>query len=201
MKNILILYPSQFNCESKFNRKLSKIVGQITDYSILCPNDKNNLVVNFFGKINNNIDVIIKEEWDVNNITHAVIFDDGEEFKEEINTIKTNKINYRLIKIKITRVVNIKRDIKFNNKKSTSEYEYIGRGALWGNPYSMYEKGDDRDEVIRKYKYDFDHNMFINKDKKDVYKLLGKRLGCFCKPAKCHGDILADYLNKYDDGR
>lgn len=25
--------------------------------------------------------------------------------------------------------------------------------------------------------------------------LKGKKLGCFCKPSPCHGDIIAEYLN------
>ena len=48
----------------------------------------------------------------------------------------------------------------------------------------MYEKGESKEEVIRKYKYDFDYDKFINKEKKNVYKLNGKRLGCFCKQLK-----------------
>ncbi|WP_261928243.1 DUF4326 domain-containing protein, partial [Vibrio aestuarianus] len=59
----------------------------------------------------------------------------------------------------------------------------------------------DRDEVIRKYKYDFDYDKFINVDKSRVYDLAGKRLGCFCKPQSCHGDVLADFLNSWDDGK
>ena len=64
----------------------------------------------------------------------------------------------------------------------------------------MYENGDDRDEVIRKFEYDFNFDKFPNKKKSEVLKLSGKRLGCYCKPSKCHGDILADYLNSIDDG-
>ncbi|MFA0332436.1 DUF4326 domain-containing protein [Vibrio cyclitrophicus] len=30
---------------------------------------------------------------------------------------------------------------------------------------------------------------------------LDKRLECFCKPEACHGDVLADYLNSWDDGK
>ncbi len=64
----------------------------------------------------------------------------------------------------------------------------------------MFEDGD-RDEVIRKFKYDFDYDKFLNIDKSKVYSLAGKRLGCFCKPQACHGDVLADFLNSWDDGK
>ena len=201
MKTILIIYPKLFTCISKFERKVSNIISKVDNYCVVFEHDDNNLISGFFSKYKKNIKHIKNKEWNTNNITNAIIFDDGEEFKKEVLDIIDSRKPYRLIKIEITRVVNIKRDTQYSSKKSTSNYEYIGRGSLWGNPYSMYEKGDDRDEVIRKYKYDFDHGMFINKKKSDVYKLLGKRLGCFCKPANCHGDVLAEYLNNYDDGR
>jgi len=35
----------------------------------------------------------------------------------------------------------------------------------------------------------------------EVYKLAGKRLGCFCKPSAFHGDVLADFLNCWDVGK
>ena len=111
-----------------------------------------------------------------------------------------SNINTRFIKINITRVVNITKQTEFKNLKSTPSYEYIGRGSYWGNPYSMYENGDDRDEVIRKFKYDFDFDKFLNVKKEDFIHLKGKKLGCFCKPQACHGDVIADYLNSLDDG-
>ena len=65
----------------------------------------------------------------------------------------------------------------------------------------MFEAGEDREEVIRKFAYDFQRDLFPNKKKSEVFKLAGKRLGCFCKPELCHGDVLADFLNQYDDGK
>jgi len=64
----------------------------------------------------------------------------------------------------------------------------------------MFKDGDDRDEVIRKYRYDFDYEKFPHIDKQEVFKVYGKRLGCFCKPDAYHGDVLADFLNSWDDG-
>ncbi len=115
--------------------------------------------------------------------------------------LQSSGLPMRIINIAITRVINIKQEAEYQAEKSTKTYEYIGRGSYWGNPYSMYEEGDDREEVIRKYKYDFDFEKFPNKEKSEVYKLAGKRLGCFCKPQACHGDVLADFLNSWDDGK
>lgn len=201
MNNILILYPVLFSCYSKFIRKTSRILKQIEKYNIIFPDDPNNFINEYFkeGKIEGNL--IRDNKWDIADITHAITFDDGEEFSNELKLIKQYDVPSRVINIAITRVVNINKEKQFLRIKSTDSYEYIGRGSYWGNPYSMYEDGDEREEVLRKYKYDFDFDKFPNKRKEDVYKLAGKRLGCFCKPLKCHGDILADFLNQRDDGK
>ncbi|CAN2967066.1 hypothetical protein METHPM2_110013 [Pseudomonas sp. PM2] len=61
----------------------------------------------------------------------------------------------------------------------------------------------DRDEVIRKFKYDFENGML--KASTDLEKNLdivrGKVIACHCKPAACHGDVIAAYLNSWDDGK
>lgn len=201
MKSIIILYPELFNCYDKFERKISKIIKNINDFSIIYQDDHNNFIVSFFKEKYPDISIVKNNDWKIENITHGVIFDDGEEFIEETKLLKASDIPLRVIKIAITRVVNIKKETQYQSDKSTLTYEYIGRGSYWGNPYSMYEDGEGRDEVIRKYKYDFDYEKFPKKEKSEVYKLVGKRLGCFCKPATCHGDVLADYLNSWDDGK
>ena len=201
MNNVLILYPDKFKCTSKFNRKISLILQNIKTFTLHSKHDNNELIINYINNNNTKIKYIKNENLDIGIITHAIIFDDGEEFTEEHKLIESLKIPVRIIKIKITRVVNIKDEPQYKNLKSSSTYEYIGRGSYWGNPYSMYEQGDDREEVIRKYKYDFDFDLFPKKEKSKIYELAGKRLGCFCKPSSCHGDILADFLNSWDDDK
>ncbi|WP_417665424.1 DUF4326 domain-containing protein [Pseudidiomarina sp.] len=201
MANVLILYPKLFNCYSKFSRKVEKITSSLSEVSLLCPSDPNGFIKNYCNDKCIDFIIIEKAELEIDQITHAIIFDDGEEFIEETEKLKISGKPLRIINILITRVINIKTEPEFQSEKSTPTYEYIGRGSYWGNPYSMYEDGDDREEVIRKYKYDFDYEKFPNKDKSEVYKLAGKRLGCFCKPQACHGDVLADFLNSWDDGK
>ncbi|ASF45912.1 DUF4326 domain-containing protein [Methylovulum psychrotolerans] len=41
----------------------------------------------------------------------------------------------------------------------------------------------------------------MNKNERELLQLRGKVLGCHCKPAACHGDVLANYLNSLDDGK
>ena len=36
------------------------------------------------------------------------------------------------------------------------------------------------------------------KYRKELKKLKGKNLGCWCKPNKCHGDRLLELIEEYD---
>lgn len=201
MATILILYPGLFNCYSKFSRKVMKITSSLGAATLVYPSDPNGLIAKFSDESSEKMTTKELASWTPNDITHAIVFDDGEEFIRETEKLKNSGKPLRVIRVSITRVINIKTEPEYKSKKSTPNYEYIGRGSYWGNPYSMYEEGDDREEVIRKFKYDFDYEKFPNKEKSEVYKLAGKRLGCFCKPEACHGDVLADFLNSWDDGK
>lgn len=75
---------------------------------------------------------------------------------------------------------------------------YVGRGSKWGNPYSHKEGTlaekvvGSRSEAIQKY----EEYLLSNEDlMRDLPKLRGKILGCWCKPKSCHGDILIKYAN------
>ena len=71
---------------------------------------------------------------------------------------------------------------------------YIGRGSRWGNPFKI-GPDDSRDVVIEKYG-DYIIACLENSPALVVAfdKLKGKRLGCYCKPLKCHGDILVELI-------
>jgi hypothetical protein len=88
-------------------------------------------------------------------------------------------------------VVNIKRSKRYD--------VYIGRGSMWGNPYSHRPSTyrdvilvATRDEAIRRYRIWLwqqvrEHRITIEQ----LAALHGKRLGCFCEPQRCHGEVLA----------
>lgn len=63
---------------------------------------------------------------------------------------------------------------------------FIGRGSKWGNPFKIGIHGD-RDEVIDLYEEWLLNNVELL-DQLD--ELIGKDLWCFCKPKRCHGDVL-----------
>ena len=76
--------------------------------------------------------------------------------------------------------------------KIKEDYDiYIGRGSKWGNPFVIGLNGS-RMQVIGMYK-----TYILSKPEllKDLYELKDKRLGCFCKPLPCHGDILKELVD------
>lgn len=78
---------------------------------------------------------------------------------------------------------------------------YIGRGSKWGNPFTHIKNKetkaefivDSRSEAITKYKeWISNQPELLNV----LEELRDKRLGCFCKPKACHGDILVELLQQ-----
>lgn len=71
---------------------------------------------------------------------------------------------------------------------------YIGRPSKWGNPFS-HKEGTlaefgvaSRDAAVDAY------TTWVMAQPEllaDLHELRGKTLGCWCKPKRCHGDVLA----------
>lgn len=83
--------------------------------------------------------------------------------------------------------------------KKESYDVYIGRPSPFGNPFS-HKQGtaaefyvETRDEAIDKYE------EWIRGRPELLAKLpdlIGKALGCWCKPKRCHGDVLVKLVNE-----
>lgn len=73
---------------------------------------------------------------------------------------------------------------------------YIGRGTFYGNPFRVGVDGM-RSEVIEKYRVWFNANEPLKKLARE--RLIGKTLVCHCKPLACHGDVIAAYLEQFED--
>lgn len=80
---------------------------------------------------------------------------------------------------------------------------YIGRAGrgmtgYFGNPFRL-----DGSRVLRGPVLDLFREYFLDRVDNDpefrrrTLALAGKRLGCFCKPAACHGDVIAEWVNKH----
>jgi len=68
----------------------------------------------------------------------------------------------------------------------------IDRTSKWGNPFPM-KKEEDRDAVCDAYALYF-LKMTVS-GHLDITELsTAKRLGCWCKPKRCHGDFLKDLI-------
>lgn len=66
----------------------------------------------------------------------------------------------------------------------------IDRRTKWGNPFKIGKDGS-RADVIAKYRGWILHGAGQHL-LDDLHELKGKRLGCHCAPAACHGDVLAE---------
>lgn len=75
---------------------------------------------------------------------------------------------------------------------------YPQKDNLFANPYKVGK--ETRDLVLQKYRI-YIENKIINKPnvKSELMKLKGKVLGCWCVPEKCHGHILLELIEKYDN--
>jgi len=94
-----------------------------------------------------------------------------------------------------TTVVNV-----YRLKHPVDDYVYIGRPSKWGNPFTHLRTNTKaefvvatREEAIAKY----ESYLLGRQDLLDsLHELKGKKLGCYCKPDSCHGDILKKYVDK-----
>jgi hypothetical protein len=66
------------------------------------------------------------------------------------------------------------------------------RGSPWANPFKVASE-DDRVDVIEKYRAYITER--IESGELDPTELRGKRLGCWCKPHGCHGDVLCEIVD------
>lgn len=101
---------------------------------------------------------------------------------------------------------------KYKHEPTTDDV-YIGRGSVFGNPYSHINESDfkvklvvTREEAIDKYKEYFEEVInscgCANKDFKNKIRSMvvtvktggNINLVCFCKPKACHGDVIRDYI-------
>jgi hypothetical protein len=78
---------------------------------------------------------------------------------------------------------------------------YIGRAGrgfdgYFGNPVPI-QRSKDRDEVIVLFRQAFERRMMFDAEYRyRIEELKGRTLVCFCKPLACHGDVIAEYLNR-----
>ncbi|KKL13610.1 hypothetical protein LCGC14_2524010 [marine sediment metagenome] len=83
----------------------------------------------------------------------------------------------------------------------TSAYDvYIGRPGKWGNPFVIGAMHQDhvltRETCIAAFEDWLRHSDKGVALQADLGELRGKRLGCYCKPQACHGDVLVELIEE-----
>jgi hypothetical protein len=119
-------------------------------------------------------------------------------FKSEKATFLIYEAQY-FIEPFMLEVVNIKNCPDFGKlpgdvyigRSSTTRYGTFPR-SVWANPHHI-NQYNDRDDVLSLYREYLMSSGLINR----IGELSqAKRLGCWCKPEPCHGDILVEILTK-----
>lgn len=68
--------------------------------------------------------------------------------------------------------------------------------SKWANPYTLGNSGGRIDIVLDRY----EKHVRARPDlMASLDELRGKRLGCWCKPGPCHGDVLVRLLSEAQD--
>ena len=92
--------------------------------------------------------------------------------------------------IKTSVVHNLHDDFDVYIGRAVPEYEI--RCSKWGNPFIMLDESDaERDRVVDAYP---DWIVTQPELMSCLEDLRGKRLGCWCAPRRCHGDVLVELL-------
>ena len=72
---------------------------------------------------------------------------------------------------------------------------YPKKSSVFANPFTVRKYG--RYEAIEKYR-EYIINKIENENMMDeLLSLQNKRLGCWCAPDPCHGDVLIELIDKY----
>jgi hypothetical protein len=196
---VLVALSEGFVLTRVFAAKMHRIIGALTNAEVVVVQDDKFIARDYFEKLG----IRTREERVasrmaakslVNACTHVVVFWGGNDLADLIYFSRLHQKHIRVIPLRITTV---------RNKKKNEEFDvYIGRGTRWGNPFEIGHgpDGDSREEVIERYRQHFEAEILTDPERHSaLLSLRGYRLGCFCAPLPCHGDIIAAYLNAYED--
>jgi len=82
---------------------------------------------------------------------------------------------------------------------------WIDRRSRFGNPFTLVEDGgeiESRERSVALYEGWFRGNLVENdRFAHAVQELYGERLGCWCLPQQCHGEVILEYLAAAHDSQ
>lgn len=195
---LLVALSEGFALPALFAEKIDKIAKSLSDMEVILIKDSLSIAADYFRERQiptrlERVSTRMNAKKVVDLASHVVVFWSGYDLTDIIYFARLLKKNLRVIPIRITAVRN----------QTKEEFDIsIGRGGPWGNPFKIGHgpNGLSREEVIDKYKEYFEKEILQDPEKHAaLLSLRGYRLGCFCKPLACHGDIIAAYLNSYDE--
>lgn len=90
-----------------------------------------------------------------------------------------------------------RRGVVFVGKRENKK-RFPQRDSLFANPFKVGKDGT-REEVIQKYREYIYQQLNKGKiTKEDIKSLKGKKLGCWCYPEECHGNVLVEILENLE---
>lgn len=92
----------------------------------------------------------------------------------------------------MTTVINIKTGVAYDVYCGRAGH---GQDGYFGNPFRL-QAGQVRGSTLSRFTAYFHTRLETDLEyAQRILTLKDRVLGCFCKPAPCHCDIIADYLN------
>ncbi|WP_208456815.1 DUF4326 domain-containing protein [Burkholderia sp. BCC0397] len=178
---------------------MDRIIAALTEVEVVVVQDHKFIARDYFERLafpvrEERVNTRMAAKSVVGACTHVVVFWGGNDLSDIIYFSRLLQKQTRIVPLRITTVRNKKKDEEFD--------VYIGRGTRWGNPFEISHgpDGASREEVIEKYRKHFEAEVWPDPEQRSaLLSLRGYRLGCFCAPLPCHGDVIAEYLNKYVD--
>lgn len=84
------------------------------------------------------------------------------------------------------------------NGRLPSHVVRVDRASRWGNPYVIGRDGG-RDEVCDQHEVWLRGELERSPDlQREIARLAGKDLGCWCAPLRCHAETLSVLASEYD---
>lgn len=93
---------------------------------------------------------------------------------------------------------------KVGNRRRGDRGEYVGRPSPLGNPFAMAFESQ-RDGVVDAYALWLEARMREDgPERAEIDRLAALPDGtliCWCAPARCHADVIRDWIDRVRDGR
>lgn len=113
------------------------------------------------------------------------------ELSEEVPSLYYEKSDIRLFNISnIFRGGLSEKIAKFENDLPGLN-KYVGRPSKWGNNFIYAAGGFNLEKSLARYK-----EFIFKKSADELSELIGKNIGCWCLPERCHGMLIVEAIEE-----